>query len=143
VKKALAAVDDALEYVAQVSGDRRNEIFARTLKGLATPCLTDARAALQNIPLDFENFISPASEKFAPGSELMFAEKRAAVRGRLQDFFIKECGLTESKASQRTARIGNHFGWWPHVAERDRDSSNPARSRPIIRSERRRRTKRR
>ena len=107
------------------------------------PYLSDAKAALRNILHDFEYFTSPASEKFTPGSESMFAEKRAEVRGVLQEFFIKKCGLTESKASQRTARIGNNLEWWPHVAERDRDSSNPARSRAVTRSEQRRRAKRR
>lgn len=144
VKDALAAVDVALAYVAQIgSGDHRNELLGRNLNGFATPYLSGAKVALQNILHDFEYFIAPASEKFTPGSESMFAEKRPEVRGVLQDFFIKECGLTESNASQRTARIGNEFGWWPPVAESDPDSSNPTRSRAILRSASRRRAKRR
>jgi hypothetical protein len=137
VKNAIAAVDDALNYVSRVSsGTPPNEFFAQTLRNFAAPYLHQAKKALQTIPLEWRNFTRPAS-----GSG--FENSKAEAREALMTFFIDTCGLTKSKASQRTARIGNSlFGW--NVDESDRhESANPARSRAVIKSYNRKTSKRR
>lgn len=128
VKKALAAVDDALEYVSKIE-DRvvRNEFFARTLRNFATPHLEDAKKALQTIPLGWRNFMKPVT-----GSG--FENPKREARAALMAFFAHECGLTSSEASVRTARIGNELlGWKIHEYDHH-DSANPKRSRAVLKS---------
>lgn len=131
VKNALAAVDAALKYVSQVSGGaRRNEIFAQTLRGLATPYLQDAKTALQTIPLRFGNFTRSASVSGFQG----FPNPKRKARAVLMAFFVDTCAHTKSQASQRTARIGNAFFDWDIDEYDHHESANRKRSRAVLKS---------
>lgn len=125
VTNAVAAVDDALKYAARVCD--RNEIFARSLRGLATPFLQEAKKSLESIPLGWGNFTAPLE-----GSA--FQSPKQDARFELMEYFSRDCHLTKSQASQRTGAIGNALlGWAIDLADQS-DSANPKRARAVLKS---------
>jgi hypothetical protein len=50
------------------------------------------------------------------------------------ELFTNECGLTKSKASQRTGEIGNALLGWDIDLEDQHESGNPKRARAVLKS---------
>jgi hypothetical protein len=132
VEKAEKALDHALDRVTKASG--RNESAARAFRDLVTPHLQDARKALAAIRWNSARLSEPTITRLKPLGKEFASNPRAEANDTLMNFYIRTCGLTKSQASQRTARIGNHFWEW-NVRERDKSESvTPERSRAVLKS---------
>jgi hypothetical protein len=138
VRKALASIEDVLDYVARVGSEPgRNELFSRALAGLAVPNLRDAKTALEAIPLDNNVFLAPTSTRINEAGHALLAESQSESTETLYRFFRESCALSGRESDRRTAVIGNALlGWRVKVDDEWTFESSRGRGASAIRNRR-------
>lgn len=110
IAAAVKALDDALNYVAEAS--RRNELFGRALRDLATPRLQEARKAFEAIRMNSPRLTTPTIERLTPLGKSFGKDPNADARKMLSTFFDGIKNVRKHDADHRIGLIGNDLGWW-------------------------------